>query len=241
MMKTMMSLLLALVLCLGLTALPVLADTGDFEIEDGVLVRYLGNDTDVVVPEGVTKIQRYAFAERMEHRVGKPPIHTVSLPDSLKEIEDFAFSSCEELEYVYMPEGVTVTTNAFAICFKLENVTNWPDPVFAATLEKNLSYRNLWRPDFSAYYSLWYGPDDCSGGRYPEISNQTEKIVRGMTDQYEKARAIAQWIHQNIQYNYDYYQGYGASLTNDPREVLAAGITVCERAAASRVPFSQRE
>ena len=41
---------------------------GDFIIEDGVLVRYVGEESDVVIPEGVTAIGDGAFVgcERLQ-------------------------------------------------------------------------------------------------------------------------------------------------------------------------------
>ncbi len=37
-------------------------DQSDFQIEDGVLVKYLGDGGDVIVPDGVTKIGDDCFA-----------------------------------------------------------------------------------------------------------------------------------------------------------------------------------
>ena len=36
----------------------------DFVIEDGVLIKYLGNDSEVVIPSGITSIGRDAFKKR---------------------------------------------------------------------------------------------------------------------------------------------------------------------------------
>ena len=38
-------------------------DIEDFEIADGVLVKYRGKDSEVVVPEGITVIGDESFAE----------------------------------------------------------------------------------------------------------------------------------------------------------------------------------
>ena len=49
-------------------------DAPEFDIENGVLVRYNGADSDVEIPDGVTAIGEYAFYDKKVQRV--------SLPDS---------------------------------------------------------------------------------------------------------------------------------------------------------------
>ena len=58
-------------------------DNGDFNIVDGILVEYLGNDSFVVIPDGVTKINDHVF---LKHYVT-----SVSIPVSVKKISKHAF------------------------------------------------------------------------------------------------------------------------------------------------------
>ncbi len=58
-------------------------DNGDFTIVDGILVEYLGNDSSVVIPDGVTKINDHVF---LKHYVT-----SVSIPVSVKKISKYAF------------------------------------------------------------------------------------------------------------------------------------------------------
>lgn len=65
----------------------------EFVIEDGVLVRYNGTETKVVIPEGVTAIGEYCFQ-------GNKTLRSVHLPESFKEVQAHAFEGCT-LDYIY--------------------------------------------------------------------------------------------------------------------------------------------
>lgn len=87
-MKKLLSLALALALCLGLTV-PAHA-AGDFDIIDGVLVRYYGSGSKVVIPDGVTAIDGLTFA-------GCETVTSVMIPASVTKIEASAFSFADGL------------------------------------------------------------------------------------------------------------------------------------------------
>ena len=67
----------------------------DFQIENGVLVKYTGNGGDVVIPDGVTSIGNEAFYEYSS-------LTSVTLPDSLTSIGDSAFYNCSRLTSITM-------------------------------------------------------------------------------------------------------------------------------------------
>ena len=71
----------------------------DFIIEDGVLVRYVGEESDVVIPEGVTAIGDGVF-ERCR------TLRSVTIPDSVTSIGEGAFSCCESLTSIVIPDSV---------------------------------------------------------------------------------------------------------------------------------------
>ena len=94
----------------------------DFQIENGVLVKYTGNGGDVVVPDGVTSIGNEAFYECSS-------LTSVTIPDGVMSIEDDAFRYCENLTSVTISDSVTsIGDRAFSSCSSLSSVTI-PDSV----------------------------------------------------------------------------------------------------------------
>ena len=78
-----------------------------FEIEDGKLIKYLGNDTFVTIPNGVKVIAEASFAHctTLTH---------VDFPNTLRRIENDAFMGCKNLRQVELSENVKkVSDNAF--------------------------------------------------------------------------------------------------------------------------------
>lgn len=63
------------------------------QVENGWLVKYTGNEENLVIPEGVVGISSYAFDDNSV-------IRTVKLPESLECINDFAFHKCIMLERI---------------------------------------------------------------------------------------------------------------------------------------------
>ena len=102
-------------------------DAPEFDIENGVLVRYNGADSDVEIPDGVTAIGEYAFYDKKVQRV--------SLPDSVTKIGDSAFSR-STLTDINFPEGLqTIGNGAFQNTWITEanipyGVTEIPSAVF---------------------------------------------------------------------------------------------------------------
>ncbi|MCM1507762.1 MAG: leucine-rich repeat domain-containing protein [Ruminococcus flavefaciens] len=88
----------------------------DFVIECGVLKKYTGESTYIVIPESVTKIDDNVF-EYM-------PIQTVTIPKSVQSIGHCAFGSCMSLDHAIIPEGINFIGNcAFSGCTSLRYVT----------------------------------------------------------------------------------------------------------------------
>ncbi len=69
----------------------------DFIIENGVLLSYVGDETDIVIPEGVVKIAQQAF-------LSAPEITSIHLPESLEEIEPLTFAELLSLRSLSIDE-----------------------------------------------------------------------------------------------------------------------------------------
>lgn len=94
-----------------------MSNINDFVIEDGVLTGYNGNDTDVVIPDGVTKIDGYVFSSN-------DSLKSVIIPDSVTEIGFSAFEYCGSLTTVKLGKSLkTISDSAFYECSSLESIT----------------------------------------------------------------------------------------------------------------------
>ena len=103
-----------------------LADQNGYIILRGILFGMVWNmertvrgvGADYVIPEGVTRIGRYAFKG---HIHGKS---TVQFPSSLKEIGELAFWNCIGIEAISIPDGVTsIGKECFQACYELKTVS----------------------------------------------------------------------------------------------------------------------
>ena len=91
------------------------AAPGDFNIVSGVLYKYIGESTDIVVPPDVYEIKTGSFPLN---------VTSVKLPAGLTEIEDGLFQNCTELKRVDISNHVTtIGERAFANCINLTSIT----------------------------------------------------------------------------------------------------------------------
>ena len=121
--KKILSLALALAMCLGLMAVPAAAVNpgeewvGDFVVKGETVVGYYGDDSVITIPDGITKIGESAFAKSTN-------LTSVTIPKGVTKIGEGAFRECTNLVSVTIPSSVTVIdTRAFYMCTNLTNVT----------------------------------------------------------------------------------------------------------------------
>lgn len=92
----------------------------DFEIKDGVLTKYTGQDEHVVVPDGVVEIGPGSFF----WNGNKGNIKRITLPRGIKKIGERAFEWCGGLEQIIIPEGViSIGKGVFNGCSSLTELT----------------------------------------------------------------------------------------------------------------------
>ena len=91
--------------------------SGDFVVFRGILKQYTGKDSEVVIPETVTKIGERAFKDNKK-------LKAVTLHDGIVRIDGGAFWSCTSLQSIVIPDGVAkIDWGTFNECSALKEVT----------------------------------------------------------------------------------------------------------------------
>ncbi len=94
-----------------------LKNNGSPVIINGIIIDYMGDDTDLTLPDNVTSIGASAFNNCNS-------LINVTIPDSVTSISDEAFYGCDDLSSVTIPDSVTyIGENAFSYCKNLTSVT----------------------------------------------------------------------------------------------------------------------
>lgn len=62
---------------------------------------------------------------------------------------------------------------------------------------------------------------------HPQMIALAEEITQGAVDDYERLRAIHDWVAESIFYDYDYYEGRTDATNLDPLDILANRYTIC--------------
>jgi len=103
-----------------------------FEIFEGVLNKYNGNEKEAVIPLEVTSIGEFAFYSCLA-------IEKVVLHDKVNSIGQFAFYGCENLKEINLPESIElIGAGAFSCCYSIEEMKL---PQNVRTLNKSTFYR----------------------------------------------------------------------------------------------------
>ncbi len=85
-----------------------------FTIVNRTLKKYEGNDERVVIPEGVTAVDDYAF-------YGARSLRYLTIPDTVREIGNNVFYDCESLEEITLPDSITyMGSGLFSRCAGLK-------------------------------------------------------------------------------------------------------------------------
>ena len=132
-----------------------------FEIENGVLKAYTGEDARICIPEGVHTIgdgvfKGMAWLLEVElpstlKKIGESAfkgcrrIKSFNFPEGLEEIGQYAFHRCHDLEEAVFPKSLTkVGSHAFLYCDGLKKVVlEGPKSLGRAAFSHNLSLREI--------------------------------------------------------------------------------------------------
>ena len=109
-----------------------MSNINDFVIENGVLTKYLGKDSEVVIPNSVKKIAAKAFCTRNTFK-------NITIPDTVGEIEEYAFSFCPPIECVTIKSaGIKIPSKAFYLTPVIEFVL--PEGFLATEENRSVSF-----------------------------------------------------------------------------------------------------
>jgi hypothetical protein len=87
----------------------------DLEIVNGIVTGYTGDETDIILPAGITAIGEDAFQFTS--------LQSVVIPEGVTEIGKNAFYSCDELTHISLPNSLKKLGNSvFYGCKELKNV-----------------------------------------------------------------------------------------------------------------------
>lgn len=142
-----------------------------FEIENGVLKKYLGNQTNVVIPDFVTSIEASSF-------VSNKNIVNVVIPNSVNSILDGAFENCTNLINIKIPNSVNyIGEIVFNGCSSLTNITipNSITSIKLFTFNGCKSLTNITLPDSVTTIGA-YAFAECSSLTNIRVSNSVTSI-----------------------------------------------------------------
>lgn len=95
----------------------------NFIIKGGVLEKYVGEDTNVIIPDNVVVIGKGAFKDMLA-------IENIQIPSSVEEICDNAFENCQKIKNITLPNSVKkIGSYVFCNCISLEKV-NIPQQLY---------------------------------------------------------------------------------------------------------------
>lgn len=170
--------------------------------------------TSLVVPEGVTSC---VFRE-------DSTLRELTLPSTL---EEAPWLHCQELRKLTLHKdcwpfkGMSRADflNYISACPRLNTIVNCPNEFVDELIAPNVALRNNWVDPKSTIVP--------QSARITQLSNQ---ITQGLSSDYDKAKAISQWVVDHIKYDYDYYyeglKDY-SDVPFDPEEILDKGQAVC--------------
>jgi len=105
----------------------VTKESPDFVIDRGVLVKYCGDNREVVVPYGVKAIGTMAFYQQTS-------LTKIILPDGLTELQG-TFYNCYDLETIILPDSLeNIPPVAFHGCVNLQSIVLPPNLKFLGDL-----------------------------------------------------------------------------------------------------------
>ena len=156
------------------SATPIPSNPDDFVVENGVLTKYKGSASEIIIPSNVSEIGDFVFNANKN-------ITKVTIPSSVKVIGNFAFTDCYNLQSVDMADGVEIIgTRAFLGCSRLNQV-RWPNTL---TEIWSLAFEDCNElSEVTLYEGLdWIGAEAFKGTRVFSV-----KVPASVTELYDES------------------------------------------------------
>lgn len=204
------------------------ASAADFQVDNGILVKYIGTASTVSIPSDVKIIGAEAFA-------GNTGITSVAIGKNVEEIEYGAFRDCSSLTTVSLPETLkTIGNGAFSNAVSLkriaikENLKNLGSGVFAGCKLLSTVSVDKDNPYFVADGSALYSKDKsvlyCYFG-----GSQAEKYE--MPSTVTKIMDYAFWGNDRLK---------EVVFSSSLREISGYAFSNCKALATLNIPYSVR-
>ena len=117
----------------------------DEENEENILCRYMGNDTVVRIPEGVTTIRKYQFASDFE---SNETIEKIILSSSVLKVEEEAFAYCKNLKEIFFNEEIEdIDFSCWKGCDLIEEIKIPPGIESVIAFERPANLRTVYVND----------------------------------------------------------------------------------------------
>lgn len=175
--------------------------------------------TSLVIPEGVT-----SCGPIYEYDQDEGNLLELTLPSTLENRPEL---TCPSLRKLTLPKnswafkGISRADLMEYIknCPRLEKIVNCPNEFVDDLIASNKALRDNWT-----------NPQSTITPQSDRITRLSNEITAGLTTDYDKARAISQWVVDHIKYDDDYYYA-GLKDYSDvpfhPEDILDKGQAVC--------------
>ena len=198
---------------LSMKADSIAPDADGFRIEDGILYGYDGVENELYIPDGVTRIESWAFKN-------DDNIRAVYIPASVKSIGAFVFDCSSALRYVATSEGLeSIGDCSFSRCSSLSDVN----------LPKSLRY--ISRDAFWASGDLTiHAPEGCYAA---EFASSHGDIKYSSSPAYYEPIDLSSVIRAN-QYEYEDFTEF--EIPTDIIGIEGEAFQYCEKLKSITIP-----
>lgn len=163
-------------------------DEDGFIIDDDILIGYVGNDCEVVIPEGVKSIRKDAFNANFN-------VRKITLPTTLESIEENAFVDCYKLILIINKSNLDIAKGslkhggvalyALEVSTEDKNITYVGDYLFyinenAYLIDYQGNEETVILPDIGQNYEIYnYAFYNCDNIKYVKFNSSITAIGSG--------------------------------------------------------------